>query len=456
MTENLELVLYICLLSLGAVVLLIVALALAWLITTRILVYPLRWIFGKVPVFISTRYLFSRKKRNAINIITLISIVGIAVVTCALILVLSIFNGFQLLIEDLFCSFDPDLKVTAARGRTFEYDESVVAQLLTIDGIEKVSPTIENRAVIKYFDKQAIVVIKGFKQDFAFDKQLDTLVEAGSFSLNNGPVYPWCVPGTGVADILSSNLMDQINPLEVFVAIDKEFSMLNPENALKTAYFFPSGYFSVQLEYDQRFVLVDFEVAKELFEMENKVTAYEIKITNINQAATLKPKIIAVLGDKFKVQTWFEQHETLYNVMQNEKLVAYLVLTLILLLAGVNIIGSLSMIVIEKSRDIAILKATGADRGLIRKVFISEGFLVGMIGGLGGAFMALTVGYLELRFGLVGLNGGESFLIDRYPLDLRLSDFILIFGTVFVLSLLSAWIPSQKAAETNISAALRG
>ncbi|MCB9232618.1 MAG: ABC transporter permease [Bacteroidia bacterium] len=411
--------------------------------------------FGKLPIFISLRYLFSRKKQNAINIITGISILGITFVTAALILVLSIFNGFQSLIEDLFSSFDPDLKIEAALGRTLPYSEETLKKIQQFEGVEFVSATVENKAMIGYGDKQHIVAVKGVREDYLKISPVDTLVYDGEYRFVAHDGYPACILGGGVAGFINANLLDDIHPIELLVALESGDFLKNPESAIKTESFFPAGYFSVQIEYDNKYVLVGFQQAQKLFGYEGKCTAYEVKLKDKDQADQVKAGLAQVLGKEFIIRTWYEQHETLYKVMQNEKLVAYLVLALILLLAGINIVGSLSMTVLEKTRDIAVLMSFGAHKALLSRVFLALGFMIGALGGMAGTLIGLVVGYLQQAYGIVKLSGGDSFLISAYPLEMRVGDFILIFLTVFGLSLLAAWLPARRAAQISISTALR-
>lgn len=412
-------------------------------------------IIGKLPIFISRRYLFSKKKQNAINIITGISVTGIMFVTAALLLVLSIFNGFQSLIEDLFSAFDPDLKVEAVRGRTMELSQETIAKITSLNEVAFVSPTIENKAMIGYGDKQHIVAVKGIQEDYLKISPLDTLVYDGEYRFAGIGGYSNCILGGGVAGYINANLRDDIHPIELLVASESGDFLRNPESAIRTEYFFPAGYFSVQIEYDNKYVLIGFQQAQKLFDYEGKCTAYEVRLKEKYRADEAKVKLEAILGEDFKIRTWYEQHETLYKVMQNEKLVAYLVLALILLLAGVNIVGSLSMTVLEKTRDIAVLMSFGANKNLIGKIFLSLGFMIGAIGGMAGTLIGLMVGYLQQTYGLVKLSGGDSFLISAYPLEMRVADFIVVFLTVFGLSLLAAWLPARRATHIQISSALR-
>lgn len=412
-------------------------------------------ILGGTALRIARKYLFGFKRTRAIHVITLVAMTGVAVVTAALIIVLSVFNGFQDLIEVMFSSFDPDIKIVAERGRTLEYSDELIANLNEIEGVEYVSPTIENQGMIKYDDKQHFVTIKGIKPDFLKISAVDQTVGYGKYDIDTVGRYHGIVIGLGIVNKISSDLSDRDMPISLFAVSEKVDPLKDPEQALKEDFFFPTGYFSIQLEYDEKFVLIDFEKAQQLFDFKGLVTAYEVKLDDIERADEVKAAMLAMLPDNHKPLTWYEQHQSLYEVMRTEKLLAYLVLTLVLILAAVNIVGSLSMIVLEKTSDIGILKSFGANATLVRKVFFGVGLMVALIGGFVGSMIGLVVGGLQMAFGLVGLGGGETFLVDSYPLRLEGWDFLVVFCTVLIFAVLSSWYPAGRAARRTIVSALR-
>lgn len=441
------------------------------IVILRPLVTP---IFGKTTVFIGNRHLFLREKItfmdvltfralfaffraknfNMINVITGISVFGITVGTAALIIVLSVFNGFHALIDDLYSRFDPDIKVTAVKGKTMDYSQELITELKKVDGVAYVSPTVENKCVMQYFDKQHIVILKGVQEDYQRVSPIDEQVYEGEYAFYGNGNRKLAVLGGGVAYYLNANLNDLTHPIEIFVANEDLSTTSLTTDAFLTENIFPSGYFSVQKEYDDHYALVDFSLARKLFQMDDKLTAYEIRIMSGADEMAVKERVQKVVGQKMKVQTRFEQHETLYEVMQNEKLVAYLVLCLMLVVAGVNIVGSLSMIVLEKTKDIAVLRSMGIPRKGIVSVFLYQGFSIGLIGGLAGALIGLIFGLLQMKFGILEINGGDSFVVDAFPLQLDPWDFLVIFLTVFFLSILAAIYPAVKASFLNIVQAL--
>ena len=439
-----------------AVVVLPAALAIAYFLVK----YGLRFIFsvtmGKFPAFVADRYLFSAKNRNAVNIISFISVLGITVVSAALVVVLSVFNGFQGLIEGMYSSFDPDLKVVAARGKTFQEDPQVLARILSIDEVKHATGAIEEKAMLSSGDKQYMVVVKGVPGDYLAISRLDTLNYEGEYAFETEDGYPMAMVGGSVAYYINAKISDRIHPMKIFAAGDSEKMFKNPEEAVQIRDLFTAAYFSVQIEYDTRYIVTSLDFAKDLFGMEKTLTSYDVSVQDFDKAEEVKEQLVRVLGEDYRVLTWYEQHQSLFDVMKNEKVVAYMILTLMLLIAAVNIVGSLSMIVVEKVGDIAILKAMGASQRLVRRIFLGEGLLVGSIGLLAGMLSALGLGLIHVNYGLLPINGGQSFSRVKYfPFEFNIMDFVLVFFTVYSLTILAAWYPSSKAAQTGIVASLR-
>jgi len=379
---------------------------------------------------------------------------GIAVGTAALIIALSIFNGLATFIEGLFSALDPDVKVVAARGSSFEYSEEVKKKLEGIPGVTIVSLTYEGKVGMQYYDKQAFAVIKGVDESFNKHNPIDSVdfLYEGEYEFGPKNGYPRAIMGSEVAARVGANINDEIEPIKVFVPLHKRKGRTLP---VQTSYIFPSGYFSVQKEYDEKYVLVGLKAAQEIFNQEGRITAYEVGIKNLGQVDRVKADMEKALGEKFQVLTWYEQHKTLYQVMRNEKYVSYLILTLMLVIAAVNIVGSLTMIVLEKTRDIAVLKSMGTTVRTIRQIFFVEGLLVGGIGVSTGLGVGFLFGLIQQQFGVLKLQGGESFRVSAFPLEMQVGDFLLIAITVLTLSMLAAWYPSQKAAEVDVVEGLR-
>lgn len=417
----------------------------------------LRPLLGRAPVFIADRYLFSRFHRNAINIITFIAVLGITYVTAALITVLSIFNGFTDLVESMYTSFDPDVRVVAARGKHFEDSDSLKQVIANFPGVAAVRPSVQDKAMLTYYDKQYMVEVKGIDPNYLAVSPLDSLVYEGDFVFETPDGYDLAVLGGSVAYFINARISDRIHPMRLWAAGDAKKLLNNPEKAVNSRNLYTAGYFKVQMEYDLRYILVDLPLAQNLFGLEDKVSSYDMKVNTFGEAEAVKAALQKQLGSQYRVETWFDMHETLFNVMQNEKLVAYLILTLMLIIAAVNVVGSLSMIIVEKTRDIAILKSMGASRKMIRRVFLLESLLVGGIGGIAGMFSAFVIGIAQENCGLVPMNGGQSFTsaVEFFPHRMWIGDFGAIFLTVFLLSVLAGLYPSKKAADTAIVQSLR-
>jgi lipoprotein-releasing system permease protein len=435
----------------------LVAIVLAYFFVKYGLGALLRPLAGKFSVFVADRYLFSRQHRSAINIITFISVLGVTYVCLVLIVILSVFNGFQTLIEDMYTAFDPDIKIVAARGKTLPLSDSLITEIGQTEGVYFVSPTIQDKAMLTYFDKQYLVEIKGVRGDYLNISRLDTLVYEGDYQFETADGYPMTVLGGSVAYYINSRMSDRINPMKIWAIGDIKQLMRNPEAAMRPPVdIFTAGYFKVQMEYDTRFALMDFDLAQQTFDMAGRVSSYDLKLNDFDDSERVAEALRSKLGPSFEVQTWYDQHETLFNVMKNEKLVAYLILTLVLLIAGVNIIGGLSMIVLEKTRDIGILRSMGAQRGAIRRLFLVESVFVGGIGCFAGMLSAFLFSIVHSRVGVIRINGGESFQeIEFFPLEMAWQDYAATFATVFALSLLAGLYPSGKAAATNIVQSLR-
>jgi lipoprotein-releasing system permease protein len=315
---------------------------------------------------------------------------------------------------------------------------------------------VEDKAMLTYFDKQYMTVVKGVKPDHLKVNRLDTLLYEGDYSFETDEGLPATVLGGTVAYYINSRISDRMHPMKLWAAGDARDFLRNPEEAVRTRELFANAYFRVQLEYDGKYILVDYALAEDLFDLRGRVSAYELKLDDFDDSEAMAQRIAAQLGFEFKVETWYDMHATLFNVMKNEKFVAYLILTLMLLIAAVNIIGGLSMIIVEKTRDIGILRAMGASTSIIRRTFTAEGVFTGVIGGLAGIAVAGLFSYVHLEFGVLKLNGGESFQdMQFFPLKAAWTDYVGTFATVFLVSTLAGLYPSRRAAKQEIIPALR-
>jgi lipoprotein-releasing system permease protein len=403
----------------------------------------------KLPIYIAKRYLFAKKSRNAINVISAVSVAGVAVGTMALIIILSVFNGLEKMVSAIFNTFDPDIKITVARGKTFEVDSSKLQLLANVDGVECYSLTLEENALLKYGERQYIATIKGVDESYAKVSGIDSTMWEGEFVLKTEKGVPRAIPGLGVASNLGLRI-NFINPLNIYVPRRTGSATVNPENAFNKKYVSPSGIFEVEKEYDSKYVYVPLDFARELIENNNGVSSVEVRFKESADPVTVQKKIAAIYGKGFLVRNRYEQQEIFYKVMKSERLAIFFILTLILVIASFNVIGSLTMLIIEKQRDIGILRSLGADNNLIRKIFIFEGWLISIIGAAAGIVLGFLICWLQQTFGIVRLNS-DSLMMDAYPIVIKLKDFIAVPATVLLIGFWAAWYPVRFLTKRLLS-----
>jgi lipoprotein-releasing system permease protein len=393
----------------------------------------------RLSVYIAKRYLFAKKSRNAINIISAVSVAGVAVGTMALIIILSVFNGLEEMVNKIFNTFDPDISITAAKGKVFTPDPASLVRLSEIKDISAYSLTLEDNVALKYGDKQYIATIKGVDDNFTRVTNLDSSMYQGEFRLSAATSQPRAVIGMGVAKYLGLNV-NFINPLFIYVPRRTAGHNMNPENALIRKYIFPSGIFQVEQEYDSKYFFVPLDFCRDLLEYENVISSIEIRLKDYTAEPSVRKEVGKIFGKDFTIMNRLEQQAVFYKVMRSERLAIFFILTLILIIASFNIIGSLTMLIIEKERDVEILKSLGADNSLIRKIFIFEGWFISIFGALAGLILGFIICWLQQRFGLVKLNS-ESLMMRSYPVVLKLKDFIIVPFTVLLIGYWAAWYP---------------
>ena len=399
----------------------------------------------KYSIDIAKRYLFGKKSTNAINIITSISVIGVAIGTAALILVLSVFNGFEDLISSMVNSFNPDIKVVPAKGKTFNPNEVDLAQIKQLSGVDLYTLTLEEIAMMDYDDNQDFATIKGVDQNFEAVCGVDSMMREGSFKLQH-KAQEFAVIGAGVANRLSINIDDQFTALEVYMpkrnasAFDKLFYV-------KLVY--PSGVFAIQQDFDYQYVLTSLDFVQELLNVENEVSAIEIKLKAEADIESTREAIQQITGDAFVVKDRYMQDEAFIKLMNLERWMSYAVIVLTFLVVAFNIIGTLWMIVLDKRKDIAILKAMGTrDRSIVR-IFLNEGILICGLGMLIGFFIAIVIYVIHKQVGIVPIP--EGFIIDAYPVELKALDFVIVALTVMIIGILASLAPSVNAAKIPAS-----
>jgi len=384
--------------------------------------------------------LFSKKSHNAINIISGISASGVAIGTMALVCVLSVFNGFESLISDMFSAFDPDLKITLSQGKTFDVNSSELGQVRKLKSVVYFTEVIEENALLRFKDKVMPATVKGVSSDFQKMTRIDSIMYDGKFLLYDG-AFQRAVPGLGVASILGLGAQF-IDPLLIYAPRrSSKINLLRPENSFNQVGTFVSGIFAVQqLQYDDHYVLVSIDLARDLFEYEKaKVTAIELKLAAGADNEVVQSQIKNILGEKYQVKNRYEQQESFFKIMIIEKWITYLILCFILLIASFNIIGSLSMLIIDKKADIETLRSLGANNQLIKRIFLFEGWLISAVGALVGIGLGGVLCLLQEHFGFLKLGAG--YVVDAYPVVANFTDMLLVFVTVLAMGFLAAYYP---------------
>ena len=394
----------------------------------------------RTSLFIARRYLISKKSHNLINVISIISVVGLTIGTMALIVVLSVFNGFEGVIKSLYGTFNPDLEITATSGKTFHFQEFPTEKIQALPGLKGLAPVVEEDALFKYRSQQFIGTIKGLPPTYKEMSRLDTMLVEGFFVLKEGQSN-FAVAGAGVAWYLNLNLNDLRHLLSVFVPKRGNASTFQFETAFNNDLIHPSGIFSIQQEFDEKYVLVPLRFARKLLDYTDEVTSVEIFTDRASDVDVLQQSIQKIVGGGFAVKNRFQQNEALYKVMRSEKTAIFLILVFILILASFNMIGSISILIVEKLKDIAVLRSMGADKKLTQRIFIFEGMMISLLGGVLGLLLGFILLVLQQEFGLLKLGSGEGFIIDAYPVKMKAIEFVFVFLTVQFVGILATWYP---------------
>lgn len=369
-----------------------------------------------------------------------------------MIFVLSVFNGFNVVISDMIHQFSPDLNVKSIKGKTINLNEFPIKKIKGIDGVEFVFPTITEDVLFKNSSKQQIGQIKGVPNEYNEIKRVrgtilnDSIFTVSSKDLNFG------IPGVGIAYFLGINIYQPYSSVQVYIPKRGNASSFSLENSFSSSSLVVRKIFSTQQEVDERLVLAPFDWLSELMEYQGLATDVEIFIKNQESIVNkdlkrIKKEIKNILGDEFKVQDQYEQQETLYKMMKAEKLAVYLILTFILIMATFNMIGALSMLIIDKRKDISLLKAMGADTSLVKKIFINEGLLVSVVGGILGFLLGIAAVLVQQHFGIIRLGNGGNYIIDAYPVALEMADVVLVFVTITVIGSIASFFTANKSIE---------
>ncbi len=409
-----------------------------------------------LPFYIARRYLFSKKKHNAINIISAVSVCGVALATLALICTLSVFNGFQDMVAGFFTAFDPELKITVREGKVFDPHESRVQQIHSMPEIEVWTETLEENAMVQYKDRQTMAVIKGVEDNFEQLTAIDSLLYGtGKFVLNDS-IVDYGILGAELMSELGTGIQF-VDPLRIYAPKrNVRVNMANPAASFNSDYLFsPGAVFVVnQQKYDARYILTSLSFARRLFDYDTEVSAIEIKLKPGSDTDAVEKKMEEILGERFVVQNRYEQQADVFRIMEIEKFISYLFLTFILAIACFNVIGSLSMLILDKRDDVDTLRNLGASDRLIARIFLFEGRLISVFGAGIGIILGLLLCFLQQKFGLISLGGGDgSFVVDAYPVSVHVTDVLLVFVTVIAVGFLSVWYPVKYLSRRLLSAA---
>ncbi len=400
----------------------------------------------RLPSYIASRYLFSKKKHNVINIISMICVVGICVATVALVCTLSVYNGFQQLISGLYNSFDPDLRITLVEGKTFDASLPEMKRLRNLDCVDVMAESLEENAMIRNKGKQTTITVKGVTSDYVRLIRPDSVVTSGNFMLEDGD-HRFAVIGAASSSLIDAGVFF-VNPVSLYAPkYDVKVNVANPEAAFNESDIYVSGVYSVnQQEIDNKFAFVSIDFARQLFNYGEVISTIELKLKPGADLESAKEIVASVMGPSFKIQDKHEQHEEFYRMLKIEKWITFLILFFILLIAIVNVVGSLTMLIIEKKRDIRTLLSLGASRKTVRNIFLLEGWLVSAFGAVFGVVIGLVLCLMQQHFGLLKLNNGgnsNSFIVDAYPVLVDWSDILVVLGSVLLVGFLVAWYPTR-------------
>lgn len=395
------------------------------------------------------RYFKAKKTTNAINVISWISIVAMLFGTAALILVLSVFNGFEDLVKGLYSSFYPDLRIAPASGKQMVLTPEQLQRLRSLKGVKAISLVVEERALLRNGEAQSMINLKGVDDVYGQVTTVPQHMVSGQFSVGTAD-KPLLVLGAGIENAVGVQADRNIYPLTVYLPRKGEVNLSDPFQSLSTDTVNTSGSFIIQQDFDNKYALTNLQFMKNMLRMDaDAYGAGEIALQPHVNAEAVQSRLQQLLGKNYTVQTRYEQNQSLYSIMQMEKWVIYAILSLILVVAAFNMIGALTMLVLEKKEDIGVLHAIGAGRNFIKKIFLTEGLLLAVIGGGVGMLLALLIALAQMKFHLIPLQG-DTFMIAYFPVKLNPWDFLLVGATVLVISLIAAYIPARKAANQQI------
>lgn len=398
-----------------------------------------------LPLFIARRYFLSKRKKNFINVIAMLSMTGVAFATAALVIVLSVFNGIGDLLRSLYAAFDPPIKVAHAKSKSFQFSDSLRKTIYDLEGVQVVTEVIEDyvylRNRVEDAEADMVVTMKGVSDNFIEQHRMDDFISVGEFRLYKDEV-PCAVVGSGVRNMLSIRIENNLVPLQVYYVKDVGTGLMNPASMYAQQSLMPSGVFTIEKNFDENYIFVPLAFAERLLNYEGRRTSLEIMPKKGYDALRLQSTLKNLLGNDFQVLSNDEQHRDLYRLLKLEKVFTFLALALLIVVASINIYFSLMMLVIDKRKDIGILSAMGASGNLISRIFISEAAIIAGYGTLFGLAAGILFCFLQQTVGLVGM-GMENAIVSNYPVKLVFSDLLLIAGFNGLITILISWHPAR-------------
>lgn len=390
--------------------------------------------------------MFSKKKHNIINVISIVSMVGIGVSAAALVIVLSVFNGMEGFVQQCFNSFNPDYQITAQEGKSFAVDSFPMDKLKAVDGVKGVYEVVSDLTLMTYDERQILVTLKGVEANYLSATKLDTLVIDGYSQLKYDSNYNAAVLGAVVAGNIQLNLRSP-EMLKIYYPKRLKKNLSDPLTAFNTEMLLASGVFASYTDYDSKIVFVPIDFARQIMDYEGQVTSVEIQLEDKLLNAKIQKELQEIVGQDFVVKTKYQQEAMLYKTMKSEKLIVFVILAFILFIAAFNIIGTLGMLIIEKKNDIGTFYAMGARKSLVKLIFCVQGSCVSLLGGLSGLILGFIVCLLQQTFHIVKLGGGEGYLLDYYPIQMEAVDFLLVLLTVMIISFITSMIPTRRLRD---------
>ena len=399
-----------------------------------------------LPLFIARRYFLSKGKKKFINIISIVAMLAVAVPTIALVIVMSVFNVFNHLLTSIYVTFDPEIKIEATKGKSFEVNDEMIFSLKAIKGVDVVTEVIEDYAYLRYREADAIVTIKGVSDSFLDQHRLDDHIVDGEIKLRDS-LSEYAIIGRGVQGALSIGIKNNIYPLQVFYIKNAKGAVLDPSKMYNMKNIEPGAAFSIEKNYDENYVFLPLEFVRDLIGYGNKRTSLEIKTRSKADLKAVQGEIKKYLGENFQVLNNQEQHKDVYRLLKLEKFFIFVSLGLLTTVAAINIFFSLMMLAIDKKKDVTILSALGASPDFIKKIFLSEGALISLSGAIIGLVMGALICWAQDQFGLVGM-GVENPIVSNYPVKMNGWDFVSIAAVILGITGLMSFYPARLASKS--------